>query len=142
MMTSFSVCALLIGGLLASRPAYAESYNLRCSVSGSEMARLVVRDNWISHHMPPDVRVILSKPGETAPVDLKSYTDDKVQVGLNIESEGYPGQQSSLEITIDRNTGVAHFVFYAPWQTTGDGAKSRKSFSEADGACIRERPKF
>jgi len=82
-MTSFSVCALLIGGLLASRPAYAESYNLRCSVSGSEMARLVVRDNWISHHMPPDVRVILSKPGETAPVDLKSYTDDKVRIPMH-----------------------------------------------------------
>jgi len=74
---------------------------------------------------------------------VESYTEDKIKVAISIELQGFPHEDSALIITMDRNTGRAHFSFQGPQQREiKTGLRWRLIRSEAEGKCEREVPKF
>ena len=103
---------------------------------------LTIRDSW-NQFATPTIKVVSDKPGETSPVEVNSYTDNQIKVSIPIEIEKYPGQNSLLLLTIDRNTGDARFDLQGPQQqepTTG--IHWSENISSFKGKCERQAPRF
>ena len=146
MRTLTTLFLLATGGALLSHPSHAESYNLRCTseYDNEPIAILVIRQNWLSQRLPPDIRVVTRwEIGGTVPVLIKNYTEDQIQVSISVVVDRWPNQKSELELTINRNTGNAHWVFKGAWKTIPNGVSYQEQLGNGtDGICVREAPKF
>ncbi len=129
--------------LLTTRIVAAESYGLQCSIQRDPVPIiLTVRDGW-SRFVAPTIRVHNGLLGETSPVDLESYTADKIRLTIRIEIEKFPHEASVMTLTIDRNTGAAQFELYGPQRLDPkSGASWRENISISAGQCKRQTKKF
>ena len=130
----------------ASPSTLAEAHNLVCQLEGSSDPIILTIHNRLpgmwAQYITPEVRVETGRPGETSPVEVLSYTADKIEVSISITLEGFPGERSALVLTIDRNTGIAGVLFAGPWRQTATGTRWREEVSREVGNCTRSQPRF
>ena len=135
--------AAAIAVCLWSSAANSESFNINCSFADrSQVALLTVREA-LGGFLAPTISVVSGvTPGGTSPVKVEAYTANKIIVAISIELETYAHRDSELQITMDRNTGVAHFDFFGPREQTKTGVSYRTTVSMGDGRCERQVPRL